>query len=148
VFVKSRKTVRGDRASGVETEPAEPQQAGTQQRERDVVRQDGRGRIVAAWPDDDRRHESSHAGIDVDHGSPGKVERPHLCEPAAAPDPVSNRTVDDQRPERDEDDVRREPHALDDGPRDQRRGDDRKRPLVAHVQQVGNRAVRLEADSA
>ena len=90
----------------------------------------------AAVPTTMRRHERGDAGVDVHDGAAGEVERAHLGEPAAAPDPVRDRAVDDERPERDEHDVGGEAHALDDGAGDQRRGDDRERALIAHEQEV------------
>ena len=105
-------------------------------------------RIVAPLADHERGDERRDAGVDVHDRAAREIERAHLREPAAAPDPVRDRRVDDDRPERDEDDVRREPHALDDGARDQRRRDDRERALVGHEQHVRDRALRLEADAA
>ena len=133
-----------ERAAGVEAEPAEPQQAGAEQRERHVVRQqrrrlDSRG----ACPTHQRGDQRGDAGVDVHDRAAGEVERAHLREPAAAPHPVRDRAVDDERPQRDEHHVGREAHALDDRAGDQRRRDDRERALVAHEQQVRNRALRL-----
>src|SRR5437764_940717 len=68
--------------------------------------------------------------------------------PAAAPYPMGNRRIDDDRPERDEGDVRTEPHPLDDRAGDQRRGDDRERALIGEEQNVGDRSIRLEANAA
>ena len=97
--------VGGERAAGVEAEPAEPEQAGAEQRERHVVRQQRRRPIVAPRADHHRRHQRGDAGVDVDDGAAGEVERAHLGQPAAAPDPVGDRRVDDERPQRDERDI-------------------------------------------
>ena len=88
------------RAAGIEPEPAEPQQAGAEQRERHVVRQKRRLLVVAPLADDERRHERGDARVDVDDRAAGEVERPHVGEPAAAPDPVRDRRVDHDRPQR------------------------------------------------
>ena len=93
-------------------------------------------RIVAAPADDDRGDERGHARVHVDDGAAGEIERAHLREKAAAPDPVRDRRVDDERPQGDERDVGGKPHALDDGARDERRRDDAERALIAHEQQV------------
>src|SRR5829696_7813831 len=85
---------------------------------------------------------------DEGHRAAGEIERAHLRQPAAAPHPVRNGGVDDEHPARDEGHIRREAHPLDDGPGDQRGGDDAERALVAHEQQVRNRAVRVEPDAA
>ena len=87
-----------ERAAGVEAEPAEPQQPGAEQRERHVVRQQRRARIVAALADDDRGDERGDAGVHVNDGSAGEVERAHVGEPAAAPHPVRDRRVDERAP--------------------------------------------------
>ena len=78
-------------AARVETEPAEPEQTGAQQRERHVVRQQRRAWIVAAFADDNRRDQRRDTGVDVHDRASGEVERTHVGEPAAAPDPVRNR---------------------------------------------------------
>src|SRR5262249_278018 len=66
----------------------------------------------------------------------------------AASDPVRDRRVDDNRPERDEEEVGAEAHALDDRGRDERGRDDRERALIRHEQHVRDRALRLEPDIA
>ena len=132
----------------VESEPAEPEQAGAEQRERDVVRLKRRLLVVAPRADDERRDEGRNARVDVHDGAAGEVERAHVGKPAAAPDPVRDRCVDDEDPKRNEDQVRREAHAFDDRARDQRRRDDAERALVRHEQVVRYRALRLEPDAA
>ena len=71
---------------------------------------------LKSWrlPDDQRGDQRRDAGVDVHDGAAGEVERAHLGEPAAAPDPVGDRAVDDDRPQRDEEHVGRKAHALDD----------------------------------
>src|ERR1043165_9109459 len=71
-----------------------------------------------------------------------------LADPAAAPHPMRNRRVDEQRPERDERDVGTEAHPLDDRAGDQRRGDDGEGPLIREEQEVRDRPLRAEADAA
>ena len=81
----------GERAAGIEPEPAEPEQAGAEQHERHVVRQQRRLLEVAPLADDDRRDQRRDAGIHVHHGAAGEVERAHVGQPAAAPHPVRDR---------------------------------------------------------
>ena len=50
---------------------------------------------IAPRPDHERRDERRHAGVHVHDGAAGEVERAHLREPAAAPDPVRDGRVDD-----------------------------------------------------
>ena len=47
--------------------------------------------IVAPPADADRGHERGDARVDVDDGAAGEVERAHLGQPSAAPDPVGDR---------------------------------------------------------
>ena len=89
---------RRERAAGVEAEPAEPEQAGTEQRERHVVRQQRRARIVAALAHDDRGHQRGDAGVHVDDRAAREIERAHVGQPAAAPYPVRHRRVDERAP--------------------------------------------------
>jgi hypothetical protein len=77
----------------------------------------------------------------------GEVERAHVRQEAAAPHPVCDRHVDEDRPQRDERDVGGKAHALDDGAGDERRRDDAEGALVAHEQQMRDRALRLETDT-
>ena len=106
---------------------------------RHVVRQDRRAAEVRPLADDERGHQRRGAGVHVHDRAAGEVPGAHVSQPAAAPDPVGQRRVDDDRPERDEGQVGGKPHALDDGAGDQRRGDDAERGLERHVQRVGNR---------
>src|SRR5207244_5308977 len=62
--------------------------------------------------------------------------------------PMSDRRVDDQRPERDERDVWTKPHPLNDRSGNQGGGDDGERPLIREKQHVRNRPLRIEAYSA
>jgi hypothetical protein len=51
------------------------------------------------------RTHAAIAGVDVHDRAAGEIERAHLRQPSAAPDPVRDRRVDDDRPQRDEGDV-------------------------------------------
>ena len=135
------------RAAGVEAEPAEPQQARAEEHERHVVRDDRGLPVSLPLPDGDDRGQRRNGRVHVHDGAAGEVERAHVGQPATAPDPVRDRAVDDERPERDEHDVRREAHALDNRARDQRSGDDREGALEGHEERVRNRALRLEPDA-
>ena len=74
----------------------------------------------------------------MDHGAAGKVDRlddrvaiPNAVHEAGhAPDHVGQREVDDEHPDRDEEQNRGELHALGDRADDQRRGDDREHHLI------------------
>ena len=72
---EGRKPVGRERAAAVEAEPAEPEQARTQQHERHVVREDRRASVVLPGAEDQRRDQGRYAGVDVHHGAAGEVER-------------------------------------------------------------------------
>ena len=112
------------------------------------MREQRRGSVVRPLAQDDCCDDRGGRSVDVDDRAAGEVKRAPLCEPAAAPHPVRDRRVDDQHPQRDERRIGREPHALDDRSRDQRRGDDGEGRLESHEQHVGNGALGLEADAA
>ena len=137
-MVKARPAIglAADGAAGVESEPAEPEQARAEQRERHVVRQDRLPREILPRSDHDRRDERGNAGVHVHDRAACEIERAQLRQPAAAPDPVGDRTVDDDRPQGDEQRVGGEAHPLDDGARDERGRDDRERPLVGHEEHL------------
>src|SRR5262249_35284841 len=98
----------------VESKPAEPKESGAKKREGNVVRQDGLTRIVLARPHHDGRDERRDRGIDVNDGAARVVERAESAKEPAAPDPVRDGRVDREAPQRDEDEIGLETHALDD----------------------------------
>ena len=57
----------------------------------------------------------------MDHDAAGEIQHAHAGQPAAAPDPVSHRYIDDEQPKRRDQQNRGEPDALDIGSDDQRR---------------------------
>ncbi|CAB4853590.1 unannotated protein [freshwater metagenome] len=128
--------VRGERRTGVEPDPTEPQDAGAEDRERQVVRRHRFLPVTAPHTDDQHHGECSGAGIDVDDSAAGEVERTAFEQPAGgAEHPVGDDRVDDDRPHADEDRVGTELQAVSRGPRDQRWGDDGEHHLVRHEQQ-------------
>jgi hypothetical protein len=133
-------------AAGVEAEPAEPEQAGAEQREGDVVGQQCMTSIVAAGADDQCCHSGRRCGVDMNDRATGKVEGTIGREESAAPDPVGHRGVDQQGPGERKDHVGREAHAFDDRTRDERDGDDGKRALKCHEEQMRNALPGFEAD--
>ena len=100
VFVNASVAVGAgrQRAAGVEAEPAEPQQAGAEHREGNVVRQDRVTAVILARTDHHRRDQRGRCGIDVHHGAAGEIERAHRGEKAAAPHPVRDRRIDRDAP--------------------------------------------------
>ena len=71
---------------------------------------------------------------------PAKSRTPSVAEEAAAPHPVGDRAVDEDRPQAHEPQHRRELHAVGEGAGDQRRGDDGEGHLEHHEDRLGNGA--------
>ena len=93
-----------------------------------------------ARADDQHRGQGRHAAGGVHHQAAGKIEHAKPCQPAAAaPHPVADRVVDQQRPKQAEDDKSRETNPLGKGAGDERRGDHREHALVDHEHQVRHR---------
>src|SRR2546428_813880 len=88
--------------------------------------------------EDERGDESGDATCDVHDGAAREVERAELPEPAAAPDPVRDRVVDERGPEECEDDEGLEALALGERAGDERRRDHREHHLEDHVRLVRN----------
>ena len=129
--------------------PNQPNQrrAGSEQHEGDVVRQERLASVVAARSQDPGGDQRGGAGVDVHHRAAGEVERAERPEPAAAPDPVADRGIDDRVQTDGEGDECPEAHALDHGAGDQRHGDDREGPLIGEEEEVGNRPLGFDTDA-
>ena len=74
------KSARGQPAApsalpGVKPEPSEPEDAGSQDGKRQVVRRRNMLMETLTLPEDERRHECGDARVDMHHRAPGKVER-------------------------------------------------------------------------
>ena len=133
--------VRAGRRTGVEPEPAEPQQSGTEHHERHVVRAEQRRRPALALAQHDRQGQARHTGVDMDRCPSGEVDRVQLVvDPAAVlgretvsrEDPVRDREVDDRRPECGEHQPGAELQPVGHRARDQGDGDDREHQLEGH----------------
>ena len=77
--------VGGQRGTGVEAEPAEPQQPDTEQHEREVVRAHGVLLETDPGAEHKRQRECRRSGDDFDDQAAGVVQRPELEQPAAGP---------------------------------------------------------------
>ena len=135
-----RNAVRTERAACIKAKPAEPEQRRAQEHERDVVRLHRVFAVASALSVEQRRHKSRSARVDVHDRSTGEVERAVLEQPAAvSPDPVGDRRIDDERPDRHEEQERAKLRPFREGARDERRRDDGERHLKDHEHQVWNR---------
>ena len=85
--------------TGIEAEPAEPEQAGAEDGHRQVVRLDRRLDQPGAAAEDQRGDQGRDAAREMDDGAAGEVERAEVEQPAIGrPDPVGERGVDEGRP--------------------------------------------------
>ena len=117
--------VRLEVRSGVEAEPADPQQARADVRHRQRVRGHDFRFVAEPLAENEAAHQSGDTRVDVDDRASGEVERPLAEEEpmivrvgrrevgaAPVPNHVCDRIIDDGRPEHDEQHQRPELHAL------------------------------------
>jgi hypothetical protein len=108
----SIQAVRRDGRTGVEAEPANPQQRSANQAQHEIVRRHRLLPVAAPLAEDQCRHQPGDSGVDVNHRAAGEIENPGIGEkPARRPDPMRNRRIDQHRPQPDEPQQRRELHA-------------------------------------
>mmetsp|Transcript_14002 Transcript_14002/g.32557 ORF Transcript_14002/g.32557 Transcript_14002/m.32557 type:complete len:333 (+) Transcript_14002:343-1341(+) len=125
---------RAARRPPVEAAPPDPEERCPEHRDEHVVRRKLLRAVPGALADDDGRHEAREARGDVHHVAPREVEHPRLVEKAVGhPRGVRDGAVDQEVPQRYEDQHRPEPHAVRECARDERRRDDRERQLVQAV---------------
>ncbi len=87
-------------ASGVKTEPSEPEHGGTENDKRYIVDPVGHVFISAAFSKKERKDKSADAGADVYDVSAGKIHRTDCGEKTAlSPYHMRQRVIDDQRPQ-------------------------------------------------
>lgn len=135
------------RGAAVEAEPAKPEQAGTEGNERNVVRIGVElitFELLAVRQGEDGG-QGGETGGGVHDDAAGEILDALLSHPAAAPDPVAEREVDQVNPDEDEDEVRHEAHAIGKSASHEARRDDGKHALKAgeHVRRNGRVRVRL-----
>ncbi len=147
---QARQRAGGQGRTGIETEPAEPQQASAKHHQGEVVRTHRGATETDARSHDQRQGQSGRAGIDVDGRATGEVEgldgvgdpAPVFCDVAVeGEDPVGGGEVAQHRPRGRKCDPRAELHPVGDRAGDQRdrddgeggleAGEDEKRDLVA-----------------
>ncbi len=127
------------RASGVEAEPADPQQAGADDADHHAVRLHRFNAVAFALAQVQCADQRRDARADVHHRSAGEVEgrdfaaEERVQQAAFAPHHVRQREVDDENPQHREQQHRAELHALGERARNQRGRDDREHELVDHV---------------
>jgi hypothetical protein len=111
------------RVTTVEAVPAQPQDAGTDGDEHEVVRHAVGAVPSEPWPDDGRSHEAGHAGRQVDHVATRVVDRALLGEEPAAPEQRRVHGVDEGDPQGHEEQPRLELHAPEHTAQEQQRRD-------------------------
>ena len=133
-----RYAIGGEGAAGVEAIPADPEHAGADHAEDEAVRRHFFLTEPKARSENNAENQRGPTGGHVNHGATGEVDRldDRVAVPDAvheardAPDHVGQREVDDDHPDRDEEQNRGELHAFGDRADDQRRSDDREHHLV------------------
>ena len=85
--------------------------------------------IVVALPNHKTHNKGRYTGIDVHHGATGKVERTHLLQEAASPNPVGHGKIGYDDPQNGEHHIALELYALGKGTEDKRRGNEGKHTL-------------------
>jgi len=134
--------IGGELGTGVEAEPAEPQETGAQHDERGVVRTIGHQTVAAATAKEQAEHETGDAGADMDDIAAGEVEgADHIADEGTLTTPhhVREGRVDQQQPGGDERDHRTELHAPGERTGDDGHGDDREHHLEGDVDDGGIR---------
>ena len=123
----------------IETKPAHPQHAGASHGQAQVERRKSLAAIAPARTQHIGIHQPGDTDVDVHHRAACKVQHTQTRQPAVGlPDPVGNGCVDDQRPQRHEDEHRRKAHALHKGADHQCCRDDGKSELKHGVHRFGN----------
>ena len=140
---------RTKRRTTIETEPADPQHTGTNHGQRRAMRRDLALREMAALANHNRADKRSRAGSGMHHNAASEIHHAPGGHNAAAPDPMGDRRIDEEQPQRREDQHGREFHPFDIGTDDQRRGDNGKGHLEGGEQRFRNGARHaVDADAA
>ena len=91
-----RARIGAKRRAAIEAEPADPQHAGADHREREVVRRQVLGAVALALAEHLCRDQAADAGGQMHHEAAGEIEHAHGGEEAAAPDPMRQRHIDER----------------------------------------------------
>ena len=133
--------VRTKLRTGVEAEPAEPQESGAEHDIGQVVRLEGLLAKALADAEHERERQTRSTCVDVDDSSTCEVDDAGGSEPAeeaAAPYAVCDGCVDERDPQDGEDGPRGELEAVSKRTRDQGNRDDGERRLEGHHDQRGD----------
>ena len=85
-------------APSIKAEPSGPQQPRAYEDEREIVRSHVVGSPATASPQHHGAGQGGGARVNVHDRSSGKIQGPQLAQPPASPEPMSQRTVDKDRP--------------------------------------------------
>ncbi len=134
-----RDTVGLQTASGIETEPAEPQKSRSHEYESNVVRAHRLSDPVASSLTEQHGHyQCGNTGIDMHDRSARKVDGPHFLQPSAAPYPVRHRVVHQAAPQDREEHKARKFDPFGKSAQYQSRRDHGKHTLENHENDFGN----------
>ena len=124
-------SVGAEGRAGVESEPAEPQDPGPQQGQRQRVRWHWFPLVTLAFADHQHDGQRGDTGIDMNHGPAREVEGATLEQPTGrGEDPMGDRTVNEDEPSADEQRVGAELEPVGGRPGDEGRRNHREHHLV------------------
>ena len=132
----------------VKSEPAEPEQAGSEHGHGQVVGHEAPLSVPLSRPDDHDRGQGCHAAGCMHDQTTGKVKHAYLGQPAAVPPyPVTDRIVDQQCPEKTEERKRSKANPFGKSAGNECRSDNRKHTLINHKNSLRNSGRVLVAGS-
>ncbi|CAB4324282.1 unannotated protein [freshwater metagenome] len=134
----SRNPVSPEGGASVEPEPSEPQDAGSEQSERQGVGVHTLTRPAATLAENQHHSECGSTRVDVDDCATSEVEGTELGQPSTSEHPVSHRGIDDDEPQSDEHGVGLELEPIGRSAGDERRRDDSKGHLIGAEQHERN----------
>ncbi len=134
----TRGFIRGQLATGIETEPAHPEHRGADHHHPGIVRHVQLGGEPVAGSEAFCENKGGNTRSGVHHNAPGKVEDPLLHEPTAAPHPVDHWSVDYNKPKCRKEQHCRKFHTLHKSTHDQSGRDNRKGQLEHDKDRFGD----------
>src|SRR3546814_21124365 len=85
------RTIGFERRTGIEAEPADPQQAGADQRHRQRMRSDDFLLVTEAFAEQETADQRRNTGVDMADGTAGEIESAHIEQKAIAPPTTKER---------------------------------------------------------
>ncbi|SRR5579883_2393025 len=96
---ENRTRVGCERRAAIESEPADPQHAGADYRQRKVEWREIIAPVAVPCTNDVGRDEAGDAGVEMHNGTTGEIEEAGAGKKTAAPDPMRDRNVYNDEPQ-------------------------------------------------